>query len=469
TAGGFEWLGREAGTEIAQIFALAAHDQAGATEPGRVSVVVVPREGARPEPSAALLRHVQAHLEERALTSLTDPGRRPGMGIFLSGPEYIEACVLARVVPQDPRAADEVELQIRARLAAFLHPLAWPLGRDVHLGDVYAEIEGVPGVDHVVYLELSGSIEQHNLVFAADEIAFDRAGFQPGEEVALLAGDGAVLVAGLVIETDGITREELRFVTPRSPVAGSVAELVRCALLAGGGSFAAGSAGTSFGSTSHRLPIAPFNLVLDDVGRVTGLRRGYQVPFDIPASSEVSTLDRRVRLLLADNLLAGDPLTAVGIYGFKAGDTAALVSADNTAVTDTLRVTRVEPAQGGGGAKAAAFGTEAIALRITLESPGVSTGTPSVDWSRVDALMSSEGFIRLPGVARAETADGGLVVDILCLEPGTQVAVVSGNRRDPRLAFLPVASIAEPDERIIVPEGTLVVSGTHDIEMAVDD
>jgi hypothetical protein len=61
-----------------------------------------------------------------------------------------------RVLPTDVRRA------VLEALAAWLDPLrggpageGWPFGGDVHLSDLYAVLERVPGVDHVVDLRLS--------------------------------------------------------------------------------------------------------------------------------------------------------------------------------------------------------------------------------------------------------------------------------------------------------------------------
>jgi hypothetical protein len=51
---------------------------------------------------------------------------------------------------------------------------------------------------------------------------------------------------------------------------------------------------------------------------------------------------------------------------------------------------------------------------------------------------------------------------------GDQVSVVSGGYRHPELEFLPVERIEPCEDRIFVPEGYLIYSGTHDIEIALE-
>ena len=61
--------------------------------------------------------------------------------------------------------ADSVRTEILKRLAAFLDPAdggpdrsGWQPGRDVYISEIKAEIENVPGVDHVkcAYLRTPG-------------------------------------------------------------------------------------------------------------------------------------------------------------------------------------------------------------------------------------------------------------------------------------------------------------------------
>jgi hypothetical protein len=48
------------------------------------------------------------------------------------------------------------------------------------------------------------------------------------------------------------------------------------------------------------------------------------------------------------------------------------------------------------------------------------------------------------------------------------VSVVVGTWRDPALEFLPIEEIRPCKDRIFVPEGHLICSGDHDIEMVLE-
>jgi hypothetical protein len=122
---------------------------------GVVTVVVVPFLPAdRPLPSAGLLRAVSAYLDARRIV---------GTRIEVTGPTYTEVSIRAQVRALRLASLADVRDAVVAALDAFLHPLhggpagtGWPLGRDVVRSEVMQEIDDVPGVDHVLALDLIG-------------------------------------------------------------------------------------------------------------------------------------------------------------------------------------------------------------------------------------------------------------------------------------------------------------------------
>ncbi len=115
---------------------------------GEVSLIIVPRsKEAKPLPSLELLGRVEDYLQARSV---------PTANVSVVGPLYIRVDVKAEVALVSLEGASAVELAIRQKLAAFLHPLTggqessgWDFGRKPHSSDIYALIESVPGVDHV--------------------------------------------------------------------------------------------------------------------------------------------------------------------------------------------------------------------------------------------------------------------------------------------------------------------------------
>jgi hypothetical protein len=124
----------------------------------RLTIIIIPQgEEDKPMPSSALMRTVEKHLLERSLNLI------PSGSIEVKGPSYKEVGIAVDVVPESIDRAIPLEKEIIKRLKEFLHPLTggpeksgWEFGRDVHISDVYALLEGIKGVDHVENLTLNG-------------------------------------------------------------------------------------------------------------------------------------------------------------------------------------------------------------------------------------------------------------------------------------------------------------------------
>lgn len=121
--------------------------------PGTVTVVIVPALPAgAPEPTAALLDLVFRYLNRRRII---------GTRLVVVGPGYLEVTVQAEVRARRGADGARVQAQIERSLNAFLDPLSggpngrgWPFGRDVYRAEILQVIDNVPGVDHVLGLEL---------------------------------------------------------------------------------------------------------------------------------------------------------------------------------------------------------------------------------------------------------------------------------------------------------------------------
>jgi uncharacterized phage protein gp47/JayE len=174
----FEWLAREV-TGVRHVYCLPASKVEGTHEPGWVTVVVVPAPthtlsdaNGRPIPVPSLLRQVREYLEARGLVNLARSQGDIGDGVTVSAtedpnqvqvtsPGFVEVEVVAQVVARSPEQADSVRTDILKQLRTFLDPadggpdqMGWQPGRDVYISEVKAEIENVPGVDHVKFAYL---------------------------------------------------------------------------------------------------------------------------------------------------------------------------------------------------------------------------------------------------------------------------------------------------------------------------
>lgn len=152
----YERLARSVpGTHIARVRAWSGIDPAypGVQAPGTVTVVVVPYlPQGRPLPSPGLLATVRAYLDRR---------RTLGTRLLVVGPAYRTVQAVATVRTRSGADLARVRQDIEAALNLFLDPLeggpagrGWPFGRDVYRSEILQQIDNVPGVDHVLSLEL---------------------------------------------------------------------------------------------------------------------------------------------------------------------------------------------------------------------------------------------------------------------------------------------------------------------------
>jgi hypothetical protein len=156
TLGDCEALALETpGTRIARAAALANQHPGFQcyAAPGFITLVIIPElPSGRPVPSTGLLSAVSAYLNRRHVI---------GTRIEVIGPEYLEVGVKTEVRAFPGQSKIAVRDATTAALQKFLDPLqggpegkGWPLGRDVYISEVVEVIAAVPGVDHVLSIEL---------------------------------------------------------------------------------------------------------------------------------------------------------------------------------------------------------------------------------------------------------------------------------------------------------------------------
>jgi Baseplate J-like protein len=151
----YEWLACCASSEVARARALPLGGPDGPGSRGFVGLVLIPHSrDALPMPSNALRADVLAFLAARMPAGVSG-------GLVIAAPSYVAVGVRAEILPLNADDAGLVEARVRARLSAFLHPLAggrdgrgWDFGVALHLSDVAALIEDTDGVDAVQFLQL---------------------------------------------------------------------------------------------------------------------------------------------------------------------------------------------------------------------------------------------------------------------------------------------------------------------------
>lgn len=137
---------------------LSLHNRVNA---GELLVLIVPDStDARPTPSLTLIDQVTDYLRDRASATLD---------LKVVAPIWRKVSITVEVVPVALENVEQTLLQIRDRLAKFLHPLVggtgtgWEFGREPHDSDFYALIESVPNVDHVTTLNIVSTEIPNNI------------------------------------------------------------------------------------------------------------------------------------------------------------------------------------------------------------------------------------------------------------------------------------------------------------------
>jgi predicted phage baseplate assembly protein len=184
TAEDYEILAQEAAPEVARVRCVPA--EAGA-EAGGVRILVVPAAATdrgrldfgQLVPSEETLQRIAARLDETRVV---------GARIMVEPPRYQGLTVVARLRPRDRVEASALQEDALEALYSYFHPIiggpggrGWPFGRAVHVGEVYAVLQALPGVEVVEDARLfpadpiSGQrgqagqrieIESHALVFS---------------------------------------------------------------------------------------------------------------------------------------------------------------------------------------------------------------------------------------------------------------------------------------------------------------
>lgn len=149
TTGAAQALGADA--RVARIHVLPerdlGRDDKTGPAPGHVSVVVVPPGGGRRlAPPLALLAGLHAFLDQRRLLTVRT---------HVVGPSYVRLCLTAKIYADDDVDEPVLDARVRAALAEFFAPLAWPFGRPAFTSDVLARLDAIPGVDFVEDLALA--------------------------------------------------------------------------------------------------------------------------------------------------------------------------------------------------------------------------------------------------------------------------------------------------------------------------
>lgn len=157
TAEDYEYLAREASQGVARVCCRQpAPGAAGAdVAPGTVRVLIVPavtQPARRIAPEelrlpASLVEDVEAYLNDRRLLTTA---------LKVEAPRYTQVRVEARVKARPTADPVRVRGDVEACLNSFLNPIiggqdgaGWPFGRDLFISEIFAQIQGVSGVEYI--------------------------------------------------------------------------------------------------------------------------------------------------------------------------------------------------------------------------------------------------------------------------------------------------------------------------------
>ncbi|MBN1177978.1 MAG: putative baseplate assembly protein [Anaerolineae bacterium] len=173
TAEDYEHLAMSASRSVARVKCNAPTGSRDSTlPPGSVQILIVPaaadalRAGdlSRLQVDEALARTVEEHLDQYRLLTTT---------LRIGEPTYIGVQVRAEIIPSEYSLPEAVKARVAERLKAFIAPLplpeepertdelagenweGWPFGRNLYVAELFSLIQRVPGVKHVLDVQVS--------------------------------------------------------------------------------------------------------------------------------------------------------------------------------------------------------------------------------------------------------------------------------------------------------------------------
>ncbi len=211
TAEDYEHLGRQASRAIARIKCLSpAQVGDGLLPPGQLELLVIPAAVEALKVGNLAKLWLEPHLRDE-LRAYLDRYRLLTTTLHIREPGYLGVSIAAEVAPAEYSAPETVRQRVLERLNQFLTPLAWdedenlsellgspwegwPFGRNLYVSELFALIQQVPGVKHV----LDVKVRYQTLSITREAAAPEN---NAGEEASPLpAADALTLLEGRMLE-----------------------------------------------------------------------------------------------------------------------------------------------------------------------------------------------------------------------------------------------------------------------------
>jgi predicted phage baseplate assembly protein len=171
TAEDFESFGKRTSRAVARVKCRTPDKVDGLLPPGMIELLVVPAafDGIRVGDLSRL--RLEPSLREEIVAHL-DPYRLLTTTLNVKEPRYLGVKVTAQIVPSEYSRPETVRDRVVERLRHFITPLAlgddetlsemvghtwegWPFGRDLYVSELFSLIQQVPGVKHVLDVQVS--------------------------------------------------------------------------------------------------------------------------------------------------------------------------------------------------------------------------------------------------------------------------------------------------------------------------
>ena len=153
TAEDYEQLAREAAPEAARVKAVPATTP---EEAGGVRVLLVPAAADDEEGRLSFDQLDPPREMLSAVASYLDMRRTIGARVMVEPPAYQGVTVVAQLRARPWADATRLQKTAIDALYGYLHPISggmdgkgWPFGRPVHMGEIYALLQGLAGIEMV--------------------------------------------------------------------------------------------------------------------------------------------------------------------------------------------------------------------------------------------------------------------------------------------------------------------------------
>ncbi len=408
SAADLAWLARHSGADLVNAYPMPVCDQRGRPLAGHASLVILPRQLEAPTPmaTAAQRRTVKAYLAQYLQANLQETD-----ALTIRNPAYVMVDVTVWLAPKKPEQAEQLQRTVTDLLDNFLHPI-------------------------------KGGPQRHALRHAQGRTQYEQ-GWSFGRDL---------FVSQLYAQLESLSIVDY---VNRITIRGSMLQYQL--------------------ELSAPLPQLPQAKVLPTA-------------IVIPAGAQVSTLDERKKLILSESFPLGDLLLEAGstveipVHGFNRGDDLHLWREGDPFPVQA----RIVKLCADNGAVANGFtGRFKLSLQVDRNAKEANAKLEkwAIDESKSNIWVEScDGRLRLPLTSPTDAAQLIMVTKpsamnervgapffYSCIVEGLKqselVSLFIGHRR---LDLLwPVESIATVQDRVYIPDGYLVASGQHQINLTL--